>query len=289
MKSKKFNEVRSYTYWIQDRETRIKYVGLRYRNIRKNRSPLEDFGIFYFSSGALKKEFKANPNGFKIKLLSTYDSIEEAIAHELELTRIAQGKKSYANIASYPHILATPEVRRKMSKAQKGKKRKPFSEEHKRKISKAKRGKKRSEETRRKISKGRMGKKLSEEHKRKLSETNKGRESNRKGVKLSEEVKRKLSEARKNRPPASEETRRRISEATKGKKKKPFSEEHKRKLREARKNRPPASEETRRRMSVSRKSRKMKPLSEEHKRKLSKAHMGKNNSFFGNGLEQRSH
>jgi len=132
VKSKKFNEVRPYTYWIQDLETRIKYVGLRYNNIRLKRTPLEDFGIYYFTSGELEDDFKANPNGFKIKLLSTYDSIEEAIAHELELTSLAKNKNSYANEASYPHILATPEIRRKISEANKGRKRGPPSEETKR-------------------------------------------------------------------------------------------------------------------------------------------------------------
>ena len=139
MKSKNFNEVRPYTYWIQDLETKIKYVWVRYQNIRLKRTPTEDFGIYYFTSGVLEVDFKANQKSFKKKLLSTYDSIEEAIANELELTSLAKGKKSYANIASYPHILATPEVRRKISKAQKGKKK---SEEHKRKVSEAKMGKK---------------------------------------------------------------------------------------------------------------------------------------------------
>ena len=179
MKSKNFNEVRPYTYWIQDLETKIKYVGVRYQNIRLKRTPTEDFGIYYFTSGVLEVDFKANPKSFKKKLLSTYDSIEEAIAHELELTSLAKGKKSYANIASYPHILATPEVRRKISKAQKGKKK---SEEHKRKVSEAKMGKKIGPHS------GEHKRKLSEEHKRKIGEASKGR-------KHSEETKRKTSEA----------------------------------------------------------------------------------------------
>lgn len=57
----------------------------------------------------------------------------------------------------------------------KGKKRKEFSEEHKRKISEAKKGKRHSEETKRKISETKKGKKPSEEHKRKLGEAKKGK------------------------------------------------------------------------------------------------------------------
>ena len=114
MKSKKFNEVRPYTYWIQHLETGIKYVGLRYANLSKhNRTPLEDFGIHYFTTGKLKKKFKANPSDFKTKLLFTYDSIQEAIAHELELTKKIFRNNRYANIRSYPQSFATAEVRRK--------------------------------------------------------------------------------------------------------------------------------------------------------------------------------
>lgn len=78
----------------------------------------------------------------------------------------------------------------------KGKK-KPKSEETRRKLSEACKGKQKppcSEETRRKLSEAHRGKKLSEETKRKMSEALKGKN---KGKKLSEETKRKMSEARK--------------------------------------------------------------------------------------------
>ena len=94
------------------------------------------------------------------------------------------------------------ETRRKMSLAKKGKKRSPFSEEHKLKMSLAHKGKPFSEEHKLKMSLARKGKPLSEEHKRKMSLAHKGK-------------------------PVSEETRRKMSLARKGK---PFSEEHKRKM-----------------------------------------------------------
>ena len=156
MKSKKFNEVRPYTYWMQHLETGIKYIGLRYQNIRLKRTPLEDFGIYYFTSGNLKEEFKENPKSFKTKLLFTYDNIEEAIAHELELTKKIFRDNRYANIRSYPQVFATPEVRRSMSEAQKGSKK---SEQTKRKMSEAHKGRPVSEETRRKMSEAKRGKK----------------------------------------------------------------------------------------------------------------------------------
>jgi hypothetical protein len=55
MRSKKFNEVRPYTYWIKHLETGIKYVGLRYRNVKFKRTPLEDFGTSLFYDWKIKK------------------------------------------------------------------------------------------------------------------------------------------------------------------------------------------------------------------------------------------
>ena len=74
------------------------------------------------------------------------------------------------------------EVKRKMSESHKGKPRKPFSEEHKRRIGE-----------------GRKGKPVSEEAKRKMSEAKKGKPSSRKGKPgkpHSEETKQKMSESR---------------------------------------------------------------------------------------------
>lgn len=77
----------------------------------------------------------------------------------------------------------TPEMRRKISEANKGK---PKSEETKRKISEARKGFHWSMEQRQRMSETRKGKKakpFSEEHKRKLSEAMKGRIPWNKGLK----------------------------------------------------------------------------------------------------------
>lgn len=248
MRSKKFDEVKPYTYWIQNISTGIKYVGLRYRNIKKNRSPLEDFGIHYFTSGELKKEFKKYPENFKTKILYTYDNIEEAIAHELKLTSKAKDNNRYANIASYPHIVHTEEVRKKISLAQIGNKvnvgRKQTAEHVKNNL-KARRHYKPSVETKRKIALALRGHKPSEEARKKMSLTRMGRKGtpwteeqrkkqilSRLGKPLSEDHKRKLSLAKignKNRLGIKhpEEIKRKISLSLKGK---PLSKEHKRKL-----------------------------------------------------------
>lgn len=112
------------------------------------------------------------------------------------------------------------------------------SEETKRKISEANKGKKRaqfSEETRKKMSEAHKGKTMSDEQKQKLSDLKKGcKYPNRKP--MSEEARKRLSEYRKGRPshnkgkPMSKETKRKMSEIHKGRK---LSEEHKRKISEA--------------------------------------------------------
>ena len=88
---------------------------------------------------------------------------------------------------------------KKLSEALTGKKRKPLSEEHKRKISEGNKGKVYSDETRRKISEGNKGKIFSEETRRKLSESHKGLDNHQLGRKHTEEAKRKISEAAKRR------------------------------------------------------------------------------------------
>lgn len=273
MKSKKFDEVKPYTYWIQNISTGIKYVGLRYNNIKKNRSPLDDFGKYYFTSGRLKKEFKQNPANFKTKLLFTYDTVEEAIEDELQLTKKAVNDNRYSNIASYPFIQPTEESVKKMSMAKLGKKLGPHSEEHRRKISNSLKGHSVSDEARKKMSKaskGRpgyfKGKNLSEETKQKISASLMGNESPRKGVKLSEETKMKMSKAKKGKP-----------SHNKGK---PMSEEQKKKISASLMGHPSPrkgktnSEETRMKISLARKGQKLKPMSREHKKKISEATTG---------------
>jgi group I intron endonuclease len=136
----------------------------------------------------------------------------------------------YQEADEKPKILSE-ETKRKISKANKGKKRTPHTEEHKRKISEAMKGEKLSEEHKRRISEtkkgkpsGMKGKIMTEEHKRKISEAHKGKS-------FSEETKRKMSKAKKN---MTDKTKRKMSEARKGRK---LSEETKRKMREAQKRR----------------------------------------------------
>ena len=112
--------------------------------------------------------------------------------------------------------IRTEEINKKSSQSKIGKKRTPFSEEHKRKISLAKIGKKQSsesnrkraktlrgritsEETRQKIGLKHKGKIVSVETRRKQSESHKGKPAINKGIPMSEVQKLKISIAKKGR------------------------------------------------------------------------------------------
>ena len=114
--------------------------GVRWGNINKNRTPVQDLGKTYFSSGFLEKDFKKNPDSFRIKLIATFDTREEARDYEVKQNKKNIKNKRYANISAYPQIVSTPETRRKMSETRKGVKKGPFSKEHRRKLSESHKG-----------------------------------------------------------------------------------------------------------------------------------------------------
>lgn len=101
----------------------------------------------------------------------------------------------------------SPEARKYASERQLGKKAKPLSEEHKRKISLGNKGKTNSIETRKKISQARLGKPMSEENRLKM-----------RGRKASDEARQNMSKARKGKP-FSEQHKLNMSKASLGKKK----------------------------------------------------------------------
>ena len=60
MRGKDFNSVKPYVYWIKNNITGIKYISVRWKNVRLKKTPVQDFGKKYFSSELLKKDFKKN-------------------------------------------------------------------------------------------------------------------------------------------------------------------------------------------------------------------------------------
>jgi hypothetical protein len=201
--------------------------------------PPEEDNDYVGSPKTHKEKWKTHT--FSKTILNRFQTDKEMIEEENNLIRpVYRTDPHCLNENCAGRINMTPEVRRKISAARIGKKRKPFSEEHKRKISEAKKdrtlsdehkrklrearkGRTHSEETKKKLSeaqKGKPGKPISEETRRKMSEAKKGNQ-NRKGKVLTDETKRKLREAAKGRQ-RTEETKQKISEAQKGKKRGPY-------------------------------------------------------------------
>ena len=239
----------------------------------------------------------------------TYEILEanvfDELVPDLEVAYIASfntvAPHGYNQNSGGSHAIPSEETRRKMSEANKGKKRTPHTAETKQKISEANRGKIRTPETRHKLSEANKGKTHSEETRRKLSKAHKGKTLSEKtrrkmseaqrGRTISEEHRRKISETLKGRTHL-EETRRKLSEARKGEKNywygKTHSLETRQKISESLKGKmtgeknpnfgKPVSKETRQKISEANKGRKP---SKKARQKMSEAHKGKKNPFFG--------
>ena len=120
------------------------------------------------------------------------------------------------------HRLSQIENGKKTGKKNKGIKKPPRTEEHKKKMSLANKGRKHSEESKRNMSLALTGRKFTEDHKRNISLAAKGK----KMPPMTEEHKKNLSLAGKGRK-VTEETRKKQSLANKGKK---LTEDHKKKM-----------------------------------------------------------
>lgn len=242
MRSKRFNEVKPYTYFIIRKVDGKKYHGVRYRN---KVSPKEDFAIKYFGSSKTNicKEFKKNPNRFRFRLSWTFSNEKEAIKYETLVNKRIYKREDWANKAAYPAILIDDEVKSKISNATKGTrigKNNTFY------------GKSHSNKTKKMISltKKKMNLKLSDYQKKKIIESNKTRVYSKatlkklsrinKGRKWSKEIRKKMSEGSMGKV-LSEETKRKISLKVKGIKNPMFGKTH--------------SKEARRRISLAAKKR----------------------------------
>lgn len=162
----------SFVYCWTDHSTKKLYVGFHKGN--------PDDG-YVCSSKHMMKEYKQRPHDFTREVL-TYNTYDVCRKFEAAVIRamLAQNVPCY-NLNVSGAIVYTPEIKAKISQTHKGKviseahkqaikewnatKRKPISEETRRKISEAKKGVKRgpfSEEWRRKISESGKGKKRPE-------------------------------------------------------------------------------------------------------------------------------
>ena len=227
MKTKEFNEIKPYTYFIVRKSDGKKYHGVRYRN---KVSPLKDFGIKYFGSSKTNicKEFKSNPKKFKFRLGWTFNSEKEAIKYETKVNKKIYKKEDWANKAAFPAIHMDDEVRANISKALKGtqigKKNTFYGKQHSKKtkklISLTKKGMKlrMSDYNRKKLIKRNQTRIISKATLKKLSLINKGR-------KWSRAIRKRISLGSMGKI-LSNETKKKISLKVKGKKNPMFGKTH---------------------------------------------------------------
>jgi hypothetical protein len=227
MKTKEFNEIKPYTYFIVRKSDGKKYHGVRYRN---KVSPLKDFGIKYFGSSKTNicKEFKSNPKKFNFRLGWTFNSEKEAIKYETKVNKKIYKKEDWANKAAFPAIHIDDEVKANISKALKGtrigKKNTFYGKQHSKKtkklISLTKKGMKlrMSDYNRKKLIKRNQTRIISKATLKKLSLINKGR-------KWSRAIRKRISLGSMGKI-LSNETKKKISLKVKGKKNPMFGKTH---------------------------------------------------------------
>lgn len=97
MRRKNFNKVVPYTYYIKRKSDGLQYHGVRIHNVKLYKTPIEDFGFYYFTSGKFKKEFKENPSNFEWKLKWTFDTNDEALLYETKINEKLFKKSTWVN------------------------------------------------------------------------------------------------------------------------------------------------------------------------------------------------
>ncbi len=169
-----------YVYTLAYPDGKVFYVGKGSGNRIDDHEREAKRGIQSYKCNVIRKIWG---NGEQIvkTILSPFPTHEDAFMYEIalifflpDLTNKTAGGDGMTD--------PTDDVRQKISKAHKGRKKPPISEEHRRNLSKAQQGKIYDEEIRLKLSemhKGKptwnKGRKFSKEYKRKLSESHRGK------------------------------------------------------------------------------------------------------------------
>ncbi len=125
MKHREFDSIHPYTYYVKHIPTGIKYYGVRWRNVTLGLTPHEDLGIHYFTSirstvfAWFKHRFQNNQDEFEYRIHYTYDTKDEAIEFEKQITRRIFKNPGWANMNSGKAInldKKTPEERKEMAR-----------------------------------------------------------------------------------------------------------------------------------------------------------------------------
>jgi hypothetical protein len=193
--------MKPYTYLIKHRPTGKVYYGFRGAN---KVEPHEDLWKHYFTSSkkvlSLIKE--TGVDSFDYEIRKIFDTKEQAILWETRVLKkcneLHDERWLNANVAGY--ILATDEVRQKMSMSRRGKVTSELTKQKLRDVQKGKPKKSKAYQTpeykalmstlKSGAGNGRYGKEVSEETRRKISEAKKGKQiAHNKGIIMSQEQK----------------------------------------------------------------------------------------------------
>lgn len=137
-----YNSVFPYVYKVTNTETGEFYIGSRYANVLKNRTPHQDFLIYYFTSGVLSEDIKNNLSKYNGEILFAYDDDVVVYHYEqlliyLELIKDKnplcknQQCTNPDTLELMFRVRHSDESRIKMSNDRRGKPGKPHTEEHK--------------------------------------------------------------------------------------------------------------------------------------------------------------
>lgn len=151
--------MKHYVYVLLDTESDMKYIGMRSCDCEIDDDP------YMGSSYAMAPEDKSRCDKL---VLETFDTREDALAYEIKLHNQYEVhvNNEYWNLAKQTSTKfinnrkgykLTEEHKKKCSDALKGRKMKPFTDEHRRRIAESRTGTKASEATKKKLSEQRKG------------------------------------------------------------------------------------------------------------------------------------
>ena len=284
MKTKEFNKIKPYTYFIIRKSDNKKYHGIRIRNVKLGNTPLNDLGYHYFSSGPWKDDCRQNTKNYIFSIKHTFDTVDKASKHEEKINKILIRNnqwKDWINKSSFPHCILDDFSRKKLSEKTRirvtGSGNPMFGRNHsietKEKISLTSKIRMSDPKMKLKLLEGRLASnyKHSDDTKKKIRKSQLGIKSHRygkapvnKGIPMNLEQKQKISESKKG-IKQTDEHKLNVSESLKGR---IFSKEHKQKISNKLKGRV-FSEEHKRKISISKKRKFIERRNNEETKKAS--------------------
>lgn len=199
---------KAYTYLLKFKPENKFYYGVRFKNVRLNRHPEDDFMIHYTTSSEQINNLiiEHGVDAFEWEIRKTFDTSEQAIAWETKvLSRANVLKRQHiwynANAAGYK--IPTPSGRKVISETHKDK---PKTEKHKQNLSVSQKGKPKNyvqtTEHRRKNSEANSGKNnpmygpCTEERAANISAAKKGKPAKNKNIPITEEQRQKIKDTK---------------------------------------------------------------------------------------------